>query len=284
MQHCRGSWSTIQGLPPKPALYRPIAQKTGVSSNPLAPGWFQGPNSNQQRGLQWCGGDHRCFRSDVRAQRGDSAGSGTGGGLSLPGERVHSNGGVDGRELLRRGHGAHTFGRAAHGRGNAQAEWFAGSSPQNLATSIGSGACPPSITLANSINPVPVLRIECCPVRDGADRRGAVHVFRQVRLRPTQPRRTPSMASQCARNGTTRAAHAVGATVVPLNPFQPSYPWPVTPTINTNDTTPSATAGYFPGWNVGNAAFAFPVATGINQGSGARFVECQRQDREPFVL
>jgi hypothetical protein len=74
---------------------------------------------------------------------------------------------------------------------------------------------------------------------------------------------------QCAQNGTSRAAHSVGATVVPLNQFKPSYPWPVTPTVNANDTTPSGTAGFFPGWNVGNAAFAFPIATGISSGSGA---------------
>ena len=72
---------------------------------------------------------------------------------------------------------------------------------------------------------------------------------------------------QCAQNGTTRAAHSAAATVVPLNQFKPSYPWPVTPTVNANDTTPSGTAGYFPGWNVGNAAFAFPIATGISSGS-----------------
>ena len=35
------------------------------------------------------------------------------------------------------------------------------------------------------------------------------------------------------------------------------------------DTTPSGTAGYFPGWNVGNAAFAFPLVTGINRSSGS---------------
>ena len=72
---------------------------------------------------------------------------------------------------------------------------------------------------------------------------------------------------QCAQNGTTRAAHSASATVVPLNDFKSTYPWPVTPTINTGDTTPTGTAGFFPGWNVGNAAFAFPTVSGINSGS-----------------
>ena len=54
----------------------------------------------------------------------------------------------------------------------------------------------------------------------------------------------------------------VNATVVPLNNFKPSYPWPVTPTLNTGTRRPAGTASYFPGWNVGNAAFAFPLASG----------------------
>ncbi len=86
---------------------------------------------------------------------------------------------------------------------------------------------------------------------------------------PAASRRNFLTITGCAQNGTTRAAHAAGATVVPLNPFKPSYPWPVTPTLNAGDTTPAGTAGYYPAWNVGNAAFAFPVATGINVGSGA---------------
>ena len=59
------------------------------------------------------------------------------------------------------------------------------------------------------------------------------------------------------------------ATVVPLNNFKPAYPWPVIPTLNSGDTTPSGTAGFFPGWNVGNAAFAFPLATGISSSYGS---------------
>ena len=40
-------WQIVNdaGTTAKAALYRPIAQKSGVSSNPLAPGWFQGPNA-----------------------------------------------------------------------------------------------------------------------------------------------------------------------------------------------------------------------------------------------
>jgi len=57
--------------------------------------------------------------------------------------------------------------------------------------------------------------------------------------------------------------------VFPLNRFKPSYPWPVIPSINANDTTPSGTATYYPGWNVGNNVFAFPVASGATPiGSG----------------
>ena len=66
---------------------------------------------------------------------------------------------------------------------------------------------------------------------------------------------------QCAQNGTARAAHSSSATVFPLNRFKPAYPWPVIPAIG-GTTTPSSTATYYPGWNVGNAIWSFPVVSG----------------------
>jgi hypothetical protein len=77
---------------------------------------------------------------------------------------------------------------------------------------------------------------------------------------------------QCAQNGTTRAAHSIGATVVPLNNFEPSYPWPVTPTLNSGDTTPSGNAGYFPGMECGQRGLCFP-ACDRHRGQWHRVVE-----------
>ncbi len=38
-------WQTVNdsGILTHPALYRPIAQRSAVANDPLAPGWFQGP-------------------------------------------------------------------------------------------------------------------------------------------------------------------------------------------------------------------------------------------------
>ena len=224
-------WQVVNdtGTTAKAAMYRPIAQKSGVSSNPLAPGWFQGPNSGG--GYQRGGRDHGRLGGDVRARDGNSALGGTEGGLSLPGQRVHSNGGVDGRELLRRGYGADAFHRCPRAQGKAQAEWFAGSGPQNLATAISSGTCPTSITLANSINPVPGYESNVAPFgMVQIDGEQFTYFGKSIAANPT-PANT-LYGVQCAQNGTTRAAHVAWATVVPLNNFKPSYPWPVTPTLN----------------------------------------------------
>ena len=42
-------WQTINdsGTTAHAAMYRPIATRSGVTSNPVAPGWFQGPGPNQ---------------------------------------------------------------------------------------------------------------------------------------------------------------------------------------------------------------------------------------------
>ncbi len=70
-----------------------------------------------------------------------------------------------------------------------------------------------------------------------------------------------------AQNGTTAASHSVGATIVPLNPFQPTWPWPVTPSLNSNATMP-ANASYFPAWNIGVTGFAQPWFNGASGAAG----------------
>jgi hypothetical protein len=262
-------WQMINdaGTTAKAALYRPIAVKSGVSSNPLAPGWFQGPNSNNSGAFN--GVAAITAASAVMCVPSSETAPAVGQTVVFPylasvfTATVSSTAGS-----CAGGTTARTLSAALPtGSSNAQAEWFAGSSPQNLATAIGSGACPSSITLANSINPVPYYESNVAPFgMVQVDGEQFTYFGKSIAANPT-PANT-LYGVQCAQNGTTRAAHSVGATVVPLNPFKPSYPWPVTPTVNTNDTTPSGTAGYFPGWNVGNAAFAFPLATGISQSSG----------------
>lgn len=263
------AWQIINdsGTISKPANYRPIAQLSGVSSDPLAPGWFQGSGPNGSGAFN---GAANITASNAvmcvpSSQLAPSAGMTvvfpylptvfTATVLSSAGS---CSGGASPRTLNA---------PLPTGSTNAQAEWFAGTSPQHLQTAIGSGSCPTTITLANSINPVSGFESNVAPFGlIQIDAEQFTYTSKSVAANPT-PANTFYGVS-CAQNSTSRAAHSVGATVVPLNNYKPAYPWPVTPTLNANDTTPSGTAGYYPGWNVGNAAFAFPVATGISSSSG----------------
>ena len=264
-------WQTVNdsGTTAHAAMYRPIAMRSGVTNNPVAPGWFQGPGANHSGAYNGVAnvtassavvciastetapviGETMVFpylASVFTATVSSTAGS--------------CSGGATPRTLSA---------ALPSGSTNTQAEWFAGSSPQNLATAITSGTCPTSITLSNSINPVAGFEANVAPF-------GLVQIdgeqftyFGRSNAGNVSPANT-LYGVQCGQNGTTRANHSVNATVVPLNNFEPSYPWPVTPTLNSGDTTPSGNAGYFPGWNVGNAAFAFPLATGIGgNGTGS---------------
>jgi hypothetical protein len=263
-------WQIVNdaGTTAKAAMYRPIAQKSGVSSNPLAPGWFQGPNNNHSGAFN--GVASITAGSAVMCVPSAETAPAVGQTVVYPylasvfTANVASTAGS-----CASGSNARTLSAALPtGSTNTQAEWFAGSSPQNLATAISSGSCPSTITLANSINPVPSYEANVAPFgMIQIDGEQFTYFGKSTAANPT-PANT-LYGVQCAQNGTTRAAHATAATVVPLNQFKPSFPWPVTPTLNANDTTPSGTAGYFPGWNVGNAAFAFPLATGISSGSGS---------------
>jgi hypothetical protein len=264
-------WQTINdsGTTAHAAMYRPIAMRSGVTSNPTAPGWFQGPGANHSGAYNGVAnvtaasavicipptetaptvGETMVFpylASVFTATVSSTAGSCSGGATPRTLSAVLPTGAT-----------------------NTQAEWFAGSSPQNLATAIGPGTCPSSITLSNSITPVAGFEANVAPFGliqiDGEQ----FSYFARSNAGNTTPANT-LYNIQCAQNGTARAAHSVNATVVPLNNFQPSYPWPVTPTLNAGNTTPSGNAGYFPGWNVGNAAFAFPLATGLGgNGTGS---------------
>jgi hypothetical protein len=80
---------------------------------------------------------------------------------------------------------------------------------------------------------------------------------------PAAVNSTPSITlTGRAQNGTAAVAHSIGATIVPLNPFQPTFPWPVTPSLNT--LTMPANATYFPAWDIGNACWAEPWSDGTS--------------------
>lgn len=302
-------WDLVNdsGTTHKAAMYRPVAERTGLTSDPTAPGWMQGANS----GGGWVGvgsavNGSTAFTVAATSTNGGYPANGT--KLVFPYQTnvftttVASGGGTANIVLA----------NAFTGTTNTQAEFMMGTSPQSLSLSISSGACPVYISLNNNILPVGTYESNVAPygliqidgeqmsyfgrtearyfagVYDPNTTYGAYVISsigsqRYLSLvggnRNNPPATSPTdwqpttgnimFITGCAQNGTSRAAHSANATVVPLNQFKPTYPWPVTPSINTNDTTPAGTASFYPGFNVGNAAFAFPLASGINQGTGA---------------
>lgn len=161
----------------------------------------------------------------------------------------------------------------------SQAEWFTGTSIQKVSTSISSATLintgsPLTITLANPINPTPLNTPY--PGSDTGD--SNVAPFGTVIIDAEQftyfvtsayPASTSGTSTITltgrAQNGTTAANHSGSPIIAPLNPYQPTWPWPVFNTsgasINGATSTP-ATAEYFPGPSAGNAALSFPVYDG----------------------
>jgi hypothetical protein len=241
------------------AMYRPVAALSGVAADPLAPGWMVGASN---------GVASITSGSAVMCVPNAEMPPAVGATVIFPYQAtIYTSTVASTAGSCSTGFTARTL-NANLTATSAQAEWFAGSSVQNLATAIGSGSCPTSITLSNNINPVAGWESNVPPF-------GLIQIdgeqftyFGRSNAGNTSPANT-LYGIQCAQNGTTRAAHSASATVFPLNRFKPAYPWPVIPSINTNDTTPSGTATYYPGWNVGNNVFAFPVASGATPiGSG----------------
>jgi hypothetical protein len=257
------TWQTVNdsGTTVHAPMYRPVATLSGVAADPLAPGWMVGASN---------GVANISAGSAVMCVPNTETPPSVGRTVIFPYlTSIYTSTVASTAGSCASGSTARTLNaNLPSGSTNAQAEWFAGSSVQNLASPIGSGSCPSSINLSNNINPVAGWESNVPPFGliqiDGEQ----FSYFGRSNAGNTSPANT-LYGIQCAQNGTTRAAHAASATVFPLNRFKPSYPWPVIPSINTNDTTPSGNASYYPGWNVGNSVFAFPVATGINPiGSG----------------
>jgi len=87
-------WQSINdsGTTAHAAMYRPVATLSGVSSNPLAPGWFIG-------GYNGVANNHGRLRGDVRAHERDRALGWANRRLPLPGLGIYGHGELDGGEL-----------------------------------------------------------------------------------------------------------------------------------------------------------------------------------------
>lgn len=138
----------------------------------------------------------------------------------------------------------------------AQAGWVQGSSVQSLAGSFASGAVtyPKTVALANSIAPQP-----------GFESNFATHGRMKVGSEEYDYL-VPVIGSPSVTfidGPSTSVGWSAGQAVVPENPCYVNYetPWPVTPTVNSGDSTPSG-AVPFPSWCGGNAAISMPQANG----------------------
>lgn len=138
-----------------------------------------------------------------------------------------------------------------------QQEWFAGTNIQHTTVDFpASPTFPFTLTVANSIAPSP-------SSEQGAAPYGLIKIGPRSCVYNGYSKTSPYSYNITSCTGTSTDA-SVGSFIAPLNPFQPTHPWPVTPTLNSNDTTPAATAEYYPGHNIGVAAFAFPQASGLS--------------------
>jgi len=237
--------------------YRPLAANSVYSNNPLGPGWLAGSGPNGSGSIVGVGSaTNGSATLTVASAAIPTAGETVLFPLASTGLFVTTVSSVSGSAV--------TLAANFPGTTAAQEEFFAGSSAQNIQTEITSGQTMPfTITLANSIDPTPVGESNVAPY-------GLVEIgdeeFAYIGYSKVSPY-TITLTAR-AQNGTTAADHAVNSVIVPLNPFQPTYPWPVTPTINSGATTP-ANASYYPAFNVGNCGICTPLANGADSGSQA---------------
>lgn len=163
-----------------------------------------------------------------------------------------------------------------------QSEWMAGTSVQTITQSNAGGSFangipatgrtfPFILRLANNINPP--LTVNAAATGSNVAPYGLVQIDGEqfsYFSDSSYPASTSTtywiQITAGAQNGTSAAAHSLGATIVPLNPFQPTWPWPVTPSLNAG--VMPANASYFPAWDIGNAGFAQPWYNGASGAAG----------------
>lgn len=250
-------WQIINdsGTTSKAALYQPTGILTAGSSNPGAPGWFQGSGYNLSGAINGVGAINSGSPTLMTVPAGVT--------LPTAAQKIVfpylTTVLTTTVSSVNTGTRVVTLAASYTGVTGTQIEWFAGTSPQNLAGAITSGSCPASITLSNPIAPAPGFEANVAPA--GLIQIDAEQFTYSGKANAAFPGQSFLTITACGQNGTSRANHSIGATVVPLNPFKPTTPWPVTPTINAGFTTPLL-AAYYPAWNVGNGFMESPVANG----------------------
>jgi hypothetical protein len=249
------AWSLINdsGTSAKTALYRPAYVMTRDSNYPLAPEWCIGPNQNNtgcQSSVALTNGTTlACYASALLASQVPAVGQ----QVIFP----YATGGLIETTV------ASTSGSCS-----------GGASPRTLGTTIPSGtqsynvfgtniqhtsidfpagrSYPFNLTMANSIIPNP-----------GSEYGAAPYGTIAIGAETCNYYNLSYVSNYYTITGCTGTSvdHPSTSYVAPLNPFVPTKPFVVTPTINSSDTTPT-NSSFFPGHNIGNCVWAFPQSNG----------------------
>jgi hypothetical protein len=246
-----------------PPLYRPAYQHTPLANHPCAPGWFIGCRNGVATTTQ-----NSAVICTPKAITPPAVGS----TIVFPyAPKVFTSTVASTAGSCTVGFTARTMVRAlpnVTGYTVAQNEWFAGTSVQTITDSIpGTPSYPFTVHVSQSIASIP----------------GWVSNFSQFGHAKLQDYEFDYMGADpiagtiTIRRGPASVNGGAGYTgpnpAVPLNPCPAKFdnPWPITPTINSRDSTPPG-ANWFPGQCVGNAAIAFPTANG-NTYTGSGLVD-----------
>jgi hypothetical protein len=236
------------------AMYRPAQPHTPNANHPCAPGWFV--NCINSVGALVAGSTSMTVPAGVKLPA-------VGNVLVFPYLAKVFTTAADAVNTGSRVVTMHAV--APAGSTQSQAEFFAGTSVQTTTTSIpGTPTYPFTLQLTNPIKPIP----------------GWVSNFAQYGHAKIQDYEFDYMGGNTltstiiVQRGPATVNGGSGYpgtnTIVALNPCPAKFdqPWPVTPSINAGDSTPSG-SNWFPGQCVGAAAIAFPTANAnVFVGSG----------------
>ena len=273
------SWDNNGTTTAQTPLYRPVGVMTPSANNPLGPGWIRG---SEPYGLYAYNGVASTTANSAVMCVLTSAGSvpPLGADIVFPyltsvlHATVASTAGTcgTGTPITLSTTVPATVGQAEYFWGEAPGASTSGTAVQEINTAIPATgrSFPMTVNLKNPVNPEPGAESDFAPFGlvkiDGEE-----FQYYKTSSYPAVNGQWLQLTSG-AQNGTAAAAHAVGAAIVPLNPFKPSLPWPVT-TINGGANQTPADAEYFPAFNIGNAAIAQPVPDGTSFRGGGAFSE-----------
>jgi hypothetical protein len=257
-------------------LYRPVGVMTPSANNPLGPGWIRG---SEPYGLYAYNGVASTTSGSANMCVLSAAGSvpPVGADIVFPyltsvlhTTVITSTGSCGtGTPVTLNAAIPATVAQAEYFWGEARGAAASGTAVQEINTAIPATGrtFPMTVNLLNPMAPAPGAESDFAPF-------GLVKIDGEE-FQYYQTSSYPAVNGQWlqltagAQNGTSAAAHSVGAAIVPLNPFMPSLPWPVTTINGTGNQTPAG-AEYYPAFNIGNAAIAQPVPDGTGfSGAGA---------------